>query len=194
MDITSDQAFSNADFSELAFMEAPIGLVVTENRVIRDCNIEFARMFAYHRKELVSQSFALLYPSAEEFISIRDKGVDELRQTNRYWDERVMARKDGQLFWCRVRGKSLTQENPLQRAVWSFADISTVRPYQALSVRERQVVMMMAEGQTSKEMARHLGLSYRTVEIYRARLLKKFGVSNAAALLSSVSGVIQELG
>lgn len=173
---------------DLAFEHAPIGLVLTESRIIRACNPCFAAMFGYPRDELVDQSFAVLYPSFEEFVRIRDVGVEPLRTTNRYSDERIMAKKDGTLFWCRVRGHSLTREDdPLRRAVWSFADLSDSRPIRELTTRERQIVMHLGEGRTSKEIARRLSISPRTVEAYRARLLKKCQASNVAELLQHLS-------
>ena len=45
---------------ELAFEHAPVGLVVTESRVIRTCNPRFAEMFGYERDELTDRSFAIL--------------------------------------------------------------------------------------------------------------------------------------
>src|SRR5690606_33238786 len=96
------------DLHLLAFEHAPVGLVVTESRVIRACNPRFSEMFGYEVKELEDRSFAILYPSFEEFVRIRDVGVEPLKKSNRYSDERIMARKDGSLFWCRVRGHSLT--------------------------------------------------------------------------------------
>ena len=52
-----------------------------------------------------------------------------------------------------------------------------------LSGRERQVLGELAEGQTSKEIARRLGLSPKTVENHRARILEKLGVANTAAAI-----------
>jgi PAS domain S-box-containing protein len=174
----------------LAFEHAPIGLVLTEDRVIRACNPAFAEMFGYERAELVDHSFAILYPSHEEFVKVRDVGVEPLRRTNKYSDERIMARKDGTLFWCRVRGHSLTREDdPLRRAVWSFADLSQSRPVLGFSARERQIVMHLGEGRTSKDIARVLKISPRTVEAYRARLLKKFSANNVAELLAHLGGM-----
>jgi PAS domain S-box-containing protein len=160
--------------------------------VIRDCNLAFAEMFGYVRDELKDRLFAILYPSDEEFVNIRDRGVDRLRETNTYWDERIMARKDGTLFWCRTRGHTFTPEAPLQRAVWSFADLSSIRPYQPLTRREREIVSLLAEGKTSKEIALKLDLSYRTVEVYRGKLLKKFGVTNTNGLFSALGGISQD--
>lgn len=183
---------STEELHKLAFEFAPVGLVVTESRVIRACNPLFAEMFGYDREELVNSSFAILYPSIEEFVRIRDVGVEPLKRSNRYSDERIMARKDGTLFWCRVRGHSLTRDgDPLRRAVWSFADLSQTRPVLDLSTRERQIVMHLGEGRTSKEIARMLSISPRTVEAYRARLLKKCGAANVAELLSHLSSMPQ---
>jgi len=184
-----DRLFASRDLAELAFAHAPVGLVVTENRVIRECNAAFATMFGYSVDALRDSTFAILYPSQEEFVNIRNRGVRELQESGAYWDERVMMRKDGALFWCRVRGHTFTPDAPLARAVWSFADLSDTRPYQPLTRREREVFSLLGEGKTSKEIARALELSYRTVEVHRARLLKKFGVSNTAGLFQSLGDI-----
>ncbi|MCB1428832.1 MAG: PAS domain-containing protein, partial [Nitratireductor sp.] len=76
----------------LAFRNAPVGIVMTENRVIRTCNPAFAAMFGYEPDQLRDQSFAILYPTYEEFVRIRDVGVVPLREKGRYSDERIMAR------------------------------------------------------------------------------------------------------
>ncbi|MCI5076165.1 LuxR C-terminal-related transcriptional regulator [Oricola sp.] len=178
------------DINLLAWEHAPVGIVMTENRVIKTCNPAFARMFGFDVADLVDQSFAILYPSYEEFVQIRDVGVRPLRETGRYSDERIMARSDGSLFWCRVRGVTLTEDgDPLMKAVWSFADLSHERPVRELTARERQLVMYLGEGRTSKEIARIIEISPRTVEAYRARLLKKFKAANVAELLGKLGGM-----
>ena len=55
--------------------------------------------------------------------------------------------------------------------------------------RERQIVMQLSKGLTSKEIGRELDLSPRTIEDVRSRLLKKFNVRNAAELLAHMTGV-----
>lgn len=186
---TLDTLYETRDLAGLAFDFAPVGLVVTENRVLRECNPRFCEMFGYAREELLDQLFAFLYPSEEEFQNLRNRGDKILGAGNPYWDERVMRRKSGELFWVRVRGHTFTPDDPLGRAVWSFADLSTLRPYLPLTRREREVYSLLGEGQTSKEIARSLNLSYRTVEVHRARLLKKMGVNNTASLFSSLGDI-----
>jgi len=53
----------------------------------------------------------------------------------------------------------------------------------ALTVREREVYDRMVFGMTSKEIARELGGSFRTIEIHRSRVLEKMGASNVAGLV-----------
>jgi two-component system response regulator FixJ len=44
----------------------------------------------------------------------------------------------------------------------------------------RQVLDALAEGRLNKELAHPLGLSVRTVEVHRARMLERLGVRTAA--------------
>jgi two-component system response regulator FixJ len=52
-----------------------------------------------------------------------------------------------------------------------------------LSEREREVGRELAAGLSNKEIARKMGLSPRTVEAHRARLMKKAGVSSLADIV-----------
>jgi len=51
-----------------------------------------------------------------------------------------------------------------------------------LSVREREVLKLIAEGNSNKHMAAHLSLSVKTVEKHRASLRHKLGLGNASML------------
>ena len=54
--------------------------------------------------------------------------------------------------------------------------------------REREVLARIAVGETNKEAARNLGLSSRTIEGYRASIMRKVGARNSAELLRRVLG------
>lgn len=56
-------------------------------------------------------------------------------------------------------------------------------PYGELTPREREVFHLLAEGLTTKEIARQLGISVKTAENHRARVLAKLGVRNTAELV-----------
>jgi DNA-binding CsgD family transcriptional regulator len=51
-----------------------------------------------------------------------------------------------------------------------------------LSERERQVLRLLAMGQSAKEVAAHLAISVKTVETHRARLCAKVATHSVADL------------
>jgi DNA-binding CsgD family transcriptional regulator len=55
--------------------------------------------------------------------------------------------------------------------------------YEMLTPRERQVLAQIAAGASNKEVGRHLGISPRTVEVHRARIMDKLGARNTADLV-----------
>ncbi len=62
----------------------------------------------------------------------------------------------------------------------------------ALTPRERQVLRLIAEGKSSKEIASDMGLSPETIRSYRKAMMKKLGIHNVAGLtqLAITSGIV----
>lgn len=60
---------------------------------------------------------------------------------------------------------------------------AAVRPIDALSHRERQVLRLVCEGKTSQEIGVLLHVSSKTVDTYRARLMSKLGVGDVPSLV-----------
>ena len=56
-------------------------------------------------------------------------------------------------------------------------------PLSALSPRERQIIVMVARGQSSSQIGESLHLSPKTVATYRSRLMSKLGVHDVAGLV-----------
>jgi DNA-binding NarL/FixJ family response regulator len=56
-------------------------------------------------------------------------------------------------------------------------------PYGHLTAREREVFHLIAEGLTTKEIARQLDISAKTAENHRGRVMAKLGVRNTAELV-----------
>lgn len=56
-------------------------------------------------------------------------------------------------------------------------------PYDTLSQREKQILKLVAEGKTSREIAEMIFISPKSVETYRSRFMRKLGVDNVAGVV-----------
>ena len=171
-----------------AFDLAPIGLVLSRNRLMVDCNQHLADMFGAPRDALVGRSFELLYPTHAEFERTGARIVASLNASGWYADERVMKRVDGpqrgDLFWCHVSGRALDPLRPHAAGIWSFEDLSSRRQLGvALTPREREIAALLIQGSTSKQIGRTLAISPRTVDVYRTRLMRKYMSANTTELV-----------
>ncbi len=171
-----------------AFDLAPVGLVLSRHRTILDCNQQALQVFRATRDQLIGQSFAVIYPSTEEFQRTGERIVASLDASGRYADERVMKRlsglNGGELFWCHVSGRALDPTQPHAAGIWAFEDLSGHRRVKAeLTPREREIAALLIEGQTSKLIGKRLQISPRTVDVYRARLMRKYEAGTTAELV-----------
>lgn len=62
-------------------------------------------------------------------------------------------------------------------------DRESVRLVFALTERERQVLVLIAGGKSTKEAAAQLGISYKTADSHRSRILEKLGVHETASMV-----------
>lgn len=62
-------------------------------------------------------------------------------------------------------------------------DEEALRIVFSLTERERQVLVLIAEGKSTKEAAARLGISYKTADSHRSRILEKLGVHETASMV-----------
>lgn len=174
-----------------AFELAPIGLIISRNRLMVDCNRQVLEMFGTTSDALVGQSFELLYPTPAEFERTGARIAASLNASGWYADERVMKRvggaQRGELFWCHVSGRALDPSAPHAAGIWSFEDLSSKRRIGIeLTPREREIAALLIEGLTSKQIGKRLAISPRTVDVYRGRLMQKYRASTTPELVQKL--------
>jgi PAS domain S-box-containing protein len=107
-----------------------------------------------------------------------------------------LQRADGEFCWVEFTGLPLSGEHgEFEGFVGATLDISdrrrnvftpdeaSVRLVFALTERERQVLVLIAEGKSTKEAAARLGISYKTADSHRSRILEKLGVHETASMV-----------
>jgi DNA-binding CsgD family transcriptional regulator len=70
----------------------------------------------------------------------------------------------------------------------TFDGLADVKGAELLTPREREVLGHVIAGASNKEAGRTLGISPRTIEVHRARIMDKLGAKNTADLVRIVVG------
>jgi len=174
-----------------AFELAPIGLVMSRQRLMIDCNRQALAIFGATHEQLVGRSFEMLYPTHDEYERTGQRIVASLDDSGWYADDRVMKRlggkQAGELFWCHVSGRALDPRQPHAAGIWAFEDLSSRRALKVdFTAREREIAALLIEGLTSKLIGKRLAISPRTVDVYRARLMRKMGAASTAELVNKL--------
>jgi two-component system response regulator NreC len=82
-----------------------------------------------------------------------------------------------------IRGNAIYLSPTISRAVVEAYVDKATPPGDVLSSRERQVLQLVAEGKTTKEIAGVLGVSIKTADSHRARIMRKLDIHDTAGLV-----------
>jgi PAS domain S-box-containing protein len=106
-----------------------------------------------------------------------------------------VQRGGGEYGWIEDSGTPLIEDNVFVGFMATAVDVTdrrsrvftpdreSVRMVFALTERERQVLVLVAGGKSTKEAAAHLGISYKTADSHRSRILEKLGVHETASMV-----------
>lgn len=131
-------------------------------------NTEIIMFTAHETEELVREVFeagakSFIYKSdAHEFLV---DAVQSLSQHKPFFTSKV-----SEILFANLLSRS---EGSSERA----------EAGQRLTGREREIVQLVAEGQSNKEVADKLGISVRTAETHRAHILRKLNLDSVAGLV-----------
>jgi DNA-binding NarL/FixJ family response regulator len=82
-----------------------------------------------------------------------------------------------------IRGNAIYLSPTISRAVVEAYFDKATPPGDVLSSRERQVLQLVAEGKTTKEIAGVLGVSIKTADSHRTRIMRKLDIHDTAGLV-----------
>lgn len=81
------------------------------------------------------------------------------------------------------RGESFLYPSVAAVLIEDYRQKADVEPYDLLTAREREVLKLIVEGHTSKEIANLLVISLKTVMGHRAKIMEKLGLHNRIELI-----------
>lgn len=74
-------------------------------------------------------------------------------------------------------------DDPVAKAAVVAAETDAVSRIGRLTPREREILLLITDGLLNKQMAHELGISQRTIENHRLRVMDKVGVKTMAQLV-----------
>lgn len=82
-----------------------------------------------------------------------------------------------------ARGSTYVTPLVTEKMIGSLANGSPTRPLDKLTVRQREVLQLLAEGNTMKEVGSVLSLTPRTVAFHKYRIMETLGIESSAELV-----------
>lgn len=175
---------------------SPIAAVISDPRrpdnPIVECNDAFVALTGYSAAEIIGQNCRFLTgPGTEAELSQQLRSA--IRERRPVLVEILNYKKDGTPFRNAVLVAPIFgSDGSLEYFLGSQMEVDDAvllrgerqaearARIDALSPRQREVLLLMAEGNLNKQIGYSLGLSERTVKMHRAALLKALGVATTA--------------
>jgi len=149
------------------------GLAVTELLRKEVPNVKVLILTMHNNREYI---FRIIQAGAHGYVS-KGAAPDELVRA-------IQAVCDGEPFFSpEVARAALSQ---------FVSSGGKKEPFAQLTQREREVLALIADGQSNKEIANQLGIGVRTIETHRERIMRKLGIHTIAGLtrFAIMSGVV----
>ena len=107
---------------------ASVGIVFSKAGVMMSCNPRFAEMFGYTQEEMTGRRAVEVFPSPEVYQQFgREAGPLLGNGLPFEKPEFQFRRRDGALFWCRVRAKAVEPDRSEEGTIWILEDVTEAR-------------------------------------------------------------------
>ena len=139
------------------------GLAVTEVLRKELPQIKVLILSVHHNKEYI---FRVIQAGAHGYVSKEAPPEDVLRA--------IESVSEGEPFFS---------EDIARAALNEFVSSGGKKePFAQLTSREREVLVLIAEGKSNKEIADRLGIGVRTIETHRERIMRRLNIHSVAGL------------
>lgn len=147
-------------------------------------------LFGYRAADLVGCETRALHVDEPAYMAFDKARLEAARRGGPYVLHGWMRHRDGTVLPVELLPTPIQWTGPDQ-LILVMIDVVRDAPWarlypimRSLTEREREIMRATLLGLSAKEAARELGISPRTVESYRARLMRKFDVASTGALVA----------
>lgn len=173
----------------------PADVVIMDIRMSGMNGLETSRAILQHDSNTHILFFSL-YDRDDYVVTALEMGASGyiLKDTsNKIFLKGIRAVSNGQFYFTGDVTDVLIKKYRELKDVKNSPEISSSSIQSSLSKRENQILNMIRDGKTNKEIAEEYNLSVRTIETHRMNILRKFNVSNFDELIkdSGSEGVIE---
>lgn len=114
---------------EAVLDHAEIGIAFTRHGVFELVSLQFCRMFHCDKADAVGQPTRLIYPSDDAFQALVSEAGPALTHSGVVDVELELLRRDGQVFWARMRGRAVVPGDVGQGTIWTIEDVTVAREH-----------------------------------------------------------------
>jgi FixJ family two-component response regulator len=136
--------------------------------------------------EVLNEIDAWNYPAPILILSGRDDVLNVVQAMRNGAFDYIEKRLEADAIVARVGDAIERWKQRREQDDSGLALSPAIRNYYQLTRREREVLSQIAAAASNKETARNLGISPRTVEIHRGRIMHKLGAKNSVDLMRIV--------
>jgi len=110
---------------------ASVGILFSKAQIMLSCNPRMAEMFGYSIDEMIGQPSAMVFPSQAQYEEFGREAAP-LLGTGQPFEKKEyeFKRRDGSLFWCRVRAKAVDDAHSEGGTIWILEDVTHTRQTQ----------------------------------------------------------------
>ncbi len=101
-----------------------VGIALVCDRVFEWVNSKMAELYDIPVDKFQGASTRIVYPDDEAYQKLTNEAYSMIAQGKEAVFETRMCKRDGSLFWCRVKGKALNPSRLEEGTVWTSEDIS----------------------------------------------------------------------